>query len=78
MSTSPEGQPDCGHCGMPIVGYASVDGRHLCHPDSGMDCYRLVSVYHHDMPCVLAPCLASVVTRRRRQALRIGTIHDDD
>lgn len=25
----------------------------LCHPDVGMDCYRLVTVWHHSIPCDL-------------------------
>jgi hypothetical protein len=35
----------CGHCGKIARGYAKVDDVQLCHPDEGMDCYRLVTVY---------------------------------
>lgn len=41
----------CGHCRQPMRGYASAHGTWLCHPDDGMDCYRLVTVYRHEMPC---------------------------
>lgn len=41
----------CGHCGKPQRGYAMVNGVRLCHPTEGMDCYRLVTVYDHKMPC---------------------------
>jgi hypothetical protein len=48
----------CSHCGEPMRGLAglTVEGVHyrLCHPDEGMDCYRLVTVYRHpakDCPC---------------------------
>lgn len=47
----------CGHCCEPLRGYASAyragSGQSvpLCHPDDGMDCYRLVTVYRHPMPC---------------------------
>jgi hypothetical protein len=41
----------CTHCGEPQRGSAGVqrsDGYYpLCHPDDGMDCYRLVTVYQH-------------------------------
>lgn len=49
----------CTHCARPMRGNAglTLDGVHhpLCHPDEGMDCYRLVTVYHHPLhacPCV--------------------------
>lgn len=41
----------CAHCGGPQVGFASVNLAPLCHPDYGLDCYRLVTVYGHLMPC---------------------------
>lgn len=46
----------CAHCGGPQIGIASTfdseDRRRLlCHPPRGMDCYRLVTIYGHDMPC---------------------------
>ncbi len=41
----------CSHCGEPMKGMASIsqDGEThwLCHPDFGMDCYRLVTVRGH-------------------------------
>ena len=41
----------CAHCREPMQGYATIGGRWLCHPDAGLDCYRLVTVYGHPMPC---------------------------
>jgi hypothetical protein len=54
-------KPTCSHCGLTQQGYASLstDGIQypLCHPDDGMDCYRLVTVYRHAhdgcAPCML-------------------------
>lgn len=43
--------PLCAHCLSPQQGYASVGDAPLCHPDEGMDCYFLVTVYRHGMPC---------------------------
>lgn len=49
---------DCAHCGATDVGsysagYASVGDQYLCHPnDEGRpDCYTLVTVFKHPMPC---------------------------
>lgn len=46
-----EANPDlfkiCGHCGKPVKGHASAAKEWLCHPDEGVDCYRLVTVYDH-------------------------------
>jgi hypothetical protein len=46
----------CGHCGGPLRGYATLGNIKLCHPDEGMDCYRLVTLYGHGAPCVIQPC----------------------
>jgi transcriptional regulator with XRE-family HTH domain len=46
----------CGHCGEPQRGYASLWGIPLCHPNEGLDCYRLVTVYGHGAPCLTQPC----------------------
>lgn len=35
----------CGHCGGLLLGWAMMNDTYLCHPDVGMDCYRLVTVY---------------------------------
>lgn len=48
----------CGHCGERMRGYASFRNKWLCHPDDGLDCYRLVTVYGHPMPCF--PCASTV------------------
>lgn len=45
------GEKRCSHCGFGMLGYASVGLDFLCHPDAGIDCYRLVTVYHHESPC---------------------------
>lgn len=47
----PGDQATCAHCARPQSGYASVGVQPLCHPDEGMDCYRLVTVYGCTMPC---------------------------
>lgn len=42
----------CVHCGGELRGYAGVETGLICHPDTlGLDCYRLVTVYHHETPC---------------------------
>ena len=41
----------CQHCWGPVKGHASVNGQKLCHPDFGLDCYHLATVYGHEMPC---------------------------
>lgn len=41
----------CWHCGKPQRGYASVGPALVCHPDDGLDCYRLVISGGHPMPC---------------------------
>lgn len=41
----------CAHCRGPQIGYAAKGEDLLCHPDYGLDCYRLVTVYGHGMPC---------------------------
>lgn len=50
----------CAHCGNRMRGVASktVRGRTywLCHPDEGMDCYRLVTLYHHELNTACAKC----------------------
>ena len=45
----------CAHCGHRVRGSASYNGLPLCHPDEGMDCYHLVTVWGHKMPC--DPCV---------------------
>ena len=60
----------CGHCGRTDVGTMAGgygQARHpetresvdLCHPSvpGRPDCYRLVTIYHHNMPCTLRQCL---------------------
>ena len=32
-------------------GYAFLNDTALCHPDEGMDCYHLATVYRHPLPC---------------------------
>lgn len=41
----------CGHCGRVQDGYAAVGNVPLCHPDTGMDCFKLVTLYGHGAPC---------------------------
>lgn len=40
----------CAHCLGPLLGYATIGAVLLCHPDDGMDCYRLV-LYGHGIDC---------------------------
>ncbi len=53
----PAPEPICGHCSRPMRGSASLNDTALCHPDDGMDCYRLVTIYKHEMPCMRISCL---------------------
>lgn len=43
----------CAHCGTKLQDQGSgfVRDQPVCHPDVGMDCYRLVTVYDHPLPC---------------------------
>lgn len=41
----------CGHCERLMRGMASAGDVWLCHPDSGVDCYHLVTLYGHPTPC---------------------------
>ena len=43
--------PTCAHCLGVQVGFAGIGDQVLCHPDYGIDCYRLVTIYSHAMPC---------------------------
>jgi hypothetical protein len=56
----------CGHCGEPQRGYASLWGIPLCHPDEGLDCYRLVTVHGHGAPCLTQPCYDPHPTQEAR------------
>lgn len=49
----------CAHCSEPMRGRASFNGLPLCHPDKGVDCYHLVTVYGHAMPCSNPACVLS-------------------
>lgn len=62
--------PRCGHCTHPMLGVASAKGHDLCHPDGNIDCYRLVTVYGHPIPC--KPCSeAALLLRLNQQERRI-------
>lgn len=41
----------CGHCGGQLRGNAEANDVPVCHPDRGMDCYLMVTVWGHDTPC---------------------------
>lgn len=49
----------CAHCAQPMRGYATVGPQYLCHPDDGIDCYKMVTVYRHPTPC--AACTTEAV-----------------
>lgn len=51
------GAERCVHCRRPADGYASSEAGRLCHPDNGLDCYHLVTVYKHPTPCVCRDAL---------------------
>lgn len=53
--------PLCGHCGNPQRGYSTHESKPLCHPDDGMDCYQLVTVYGHPMTGAVEHCVRCVV-----------------
>jgi hypothetical protein len=36
----------CAHCGKVGETYGQLNSSPLCHPNVGMDCYRLVTIYH--------------------------------
>jgi len=67
----------CSHCKQPLRGHGSVTSApgevdELCHPNEGMDCYHLVTLYKHPMPCwsciryvAGAPPAAYVASRSR-------------
>jgi hypothetical protein len=40
------GSRSCAHCGKVGETYGQLNNSPLCHPNVGMDCYRLVTVYH--------------------------------
>lgn len=64
MTLAMEGLPMyCGHCERDLAGngpfaiiYMKDKIISLCHPDGGMDCYHLVTVYHHGMSCDRVSC----------------------
>lgn len=51
----------CSHCGNPMRGTASISnptGQYwLCHPDEGMDCYHLVTVWRHEPTTQCTKCV---------------------
>ncbi len=65
--TEPVGNQTCAHCGLLIIGYGSVNDAPLCHPTTGLDCYHLVTLYRHSMPCDSAYCVAAVARRQARE-----------
>lgn len=64
----------CAHCGDEMRGYAMAGDRWLCHPDPPhLDCYHLVTVYHHAMAGSTDECdgcSRAVVSAARAQAER--------
>lgn len=52
----------CAHCGRQMNNFAGgsskVGGNNTCHPNAKdrPDCYRLVTVYKHEMPCTHKSC----------------------
>jgi hypothetical protein len=60
----PEDLQRCHHCWGPVKGWASFDGNALCHPDFGLDCYHLVTVYDHEMACPQCVDIRVLLDRR--------------
>lgn len=79
--------PVCAHCGQPARGMAHVGDDRLCHPDSGMDCYHLVTVWGHQRTGALETCSKCISDKaersrimglsRRELADRIRAAHQD-
>jgi hypothetical protein len=48
----------CQHCSGIVIGHATVyfDDKSypVCHPNTGLDCYKLVTIYNHTRWCF--PC----------------------
>ena len=66
--TGPAAFVSCAHCEQPVLGYGKANDAALCHPDIGLDCYHLVTLYRHDTPCTIAYCRSSVQRRLAREA----------
>jgi hypothetical protein len=49
-SELPSTDPVCGLCGRPARGFAFAGDVRLCHPDSGTDCYQLVTQLQTPLP----------------------------
>lgn len=60
---------ECGHCDGEVRGFARAQGKDLCHPDSGLDCYRLVTVYGHELPCYACADVRVLEDEQRRGPL---------
>lgn len=65
----------CAHCLGVARGYARIEnGARLCHSDE-ISCYRMVTVYHHDMPCDgqcwTAPEIAEAMNRAKGMAVAL-------
>lgn len=39
----------CAHCGKIGEAYGQLNSSPLCHPNVGMDCYRLVTIYGEEI-----------------------------
>jgi hypothetical protein len=52
----------CAHCarmtGTFASGFARAAGKPLCHPNvpGRPDCYQLVTVHQHEIPCISSTC----------------------
>jgi hypothetical protein len=41
----------CAHCMRPALTPLAIGKYQLCHPPYGLDCYELVTIAKHGMPC---------------------------
>jgi len=61
----------CAHCERRCDnfagGFARVNSKPLCHPNATgrPDCYHLVSVYGHTMPCATVTCYEDGLEKRQ-------------
>lgn len=51
----------CAHCLRQMRGFAAINDDWLCHPDEGMDCYGLVTIYGHPRPCENCSSMAAAI-----------------
>lgn len=70
-------EPDCAHCNLPVKGKATIRGMDVCRPNNpGMDCYKLMVDYGHDINCKDQVCTFSARRRLRREENKVNVGED--